>query len=356
MLETYFQDLLEAIPIPIVIYDRNFQYVFVNIYYYKEFKIKGSIIGKTFHEVWPNSGSRQIERYQNLLRDKLPMGPIEDSCQLTSGEVVWYRDRYTPLIKDDEVEYIFVVTENITKRKESEKDLQQINEDLEQYLWMISHDLRAPIRNVAYLANDIAQQFSAAQRKEFDEPLNLLNSNAEKIIKRFEAILHHAALSKNTHLIETFNLETLLRLLISRHTTQHPQQNSQFQLSLHNKEIKGVPFFYETIFENLISNALKHAAHPNLKIEICSCIKNGDYVFCVQDNGPGVPKMYHNSIFSPFKKTPKTLGTFGAGVGLSLVAKAIKKMGGELKILPPTPEMSGFGVKFSIPVPNGKHI
>lgn len=342
---------------PLAILDLHFNYIAANQLYCQEFDLPPDFLGRNHYDFFAPHAKTIFPRHKRALEGQ-KVGPEEGAQTFPDGRTIWFRTRYSPIFdENNQLQYILVAAENITERKQmelaleaSQKSLLHTNEELEQYLWILAHDLKTPIKNVVYLANDIVDRLPRDAHKTLAEPLHILNLNAEKIMERFEATLKHAAISQD-YGTENVSIETLLYSIIATTTlVKNPLQ--YYYISLEQKEIAGVHFLYEVIFENLISNIWKYAFHANLHVFISLKIQDGFYVFQIQDNGPGVPEKYYKNIFLPFKKTPQTNEAAGSGIGLSLVEKAIRKMGGHIDILSQKRQKpQGLHLSFSIPIP-----
>lgn len=205
------------------------------------------------------------------------------------------------------------------------KDLEEQNQELNDYAHLISHDLKAPLRNIHTLIG----WFIVDNKEKIDiSCVNSLNSvlyNVEKMDLLIKGILEYSTIDK----IETedrlvnFNIvceEVLNSLEIPSNNTVIVAENLP--------KIYGNGVRFKQIFKNLIDNALNSINKEKGIIEIGYKDREEDYLFYVKDNGKGISSDYFDKIFNVFTKLEND--KISSGIGLSIVRKIVQFYNGTI--------------------------
>lgn len=246
---------------------------------------------------------------------------------------------------------------NVRQRKESEehikdqkekkekllKSLEIQNKELSDYAHAVSHDLKAPLRNINALINwikeDNEENFDDATKESFE----LVLYNLEKMDKLIKGILEYSTIDK----IEAINSQLDLDGLIDECITSTLIPNN-FKIIIPNRfpKIYGNAHKIKQIFQNLIENAVLFNDNSNPFIEIGFTENQSNIELYVKDNGVGVKEAYQNKIFDSFIKLQNN--TDSSGLGLSIVKKTVESLGGKIWIQ--SKENEGATFYFTIPI------
>lgn len=205
--------------------------------------------------------------------------------------------------------------------------LARTNQDLDAFAYAASHDLRAPLRGIANLAQWIEEDLtaSASLKSETREMLELMRSRMHRMEALIEGILQYSRAGRITDRIEDVDTGRVVRevvelLAVPDHITVTVAPDLPVIRS-------AAPPLQQT-FMNLIGNAVKYNDSPEPRIEITSR-DDGPFVeFAVRDNGPGIAPEYHDRIWGIFQTLEARDTIEGTGIGLSLVKKLVEAQGG----------------------------
>lgn len=206
------------------------------------------------------------------------------------------------------------------------KDLEAQNESLNNYIHMVSHDLKTPIRNIHALMSWILEEEKCKFSENSKTNCNLVADNLTKMDNLISGILSHATVEQNTEKRSNIDMQSLLGDIIKK--LEIPEK-----VSLHiNNNLPVIPIqklWAEQIFINLIENAVTATEHiDNPKIEIDFIEDEEFWKFSVKDNGKGIPEKHKVKIFEMFSKLEN--GSNAAGVGLALVKKITGLLNGNV--------------------------
>jgi len=216
------------------------------------------------------------------------------------------------------------------KLREVNKNLQQSNRELEEFAYVASHDLKAPLRGIDNLAGWIEEDLKEVMQGEPKENMGLLRGR----IKRLESLLDDLLAYSRAGLMKD-NYETVnSKLLVIDVALLFNSPN----LDLKIKADDTLPTFttqktpLEQVFRNLINNAIKHHDRKSISIEI-TAKQNGEFIsFSVKDDGPGIAPEYHVRIFEMFKTLKPRDEVEGSGIGLAVIKKLLDTQGGRIRM------------------------
>jgi light-regulated signal transduction histidine kinase (bacteriophytochrome) len=203
------------------------------------------------------------------------------------------------------------------QREELLKDLEAQNTELNDYAHVVSHDLKAPLRNIDTLINWVIDDNKDRMGENCLNSLNMVLSNLEKMDLLIKGILDYSTIEK----VETEDRILNMNLLVDDvlRTITIPK-NIKINI---NKfpNLYGNSWRFKQVFQNLIQNAVTYNDKQQGEIEIGFFENETEYRFFVKDNGIGIAERYHERIFKVFTKLESN--TSSSGIGLSIVKKII---------------------------------
>ena len=231
---------------------------------------------------------------------------------------------------------VMVHSEDISKRKNMEidlkkysTDLEKVNDELRSFAYIVSHDLKAPLRAISSLVDWLDKDY----RNHFDcqgvELLSLLKSRARRMHDLIEGILQFSRVGR----IVEEKKETDLQQLVNSVIEMLSPPNHIKVVQLNTLPILCVePVHLAQVFQNLISNAIKFLDKEQGLIEIGCQEEEALWLFSVKDNGPGIEERFYDKVFQIFQ-TLKPRDEFeSTGIGLTIVKKIIENYGGTIWI------------------------
>ena len=248
---------------------------------------------------------------------------------------------------------------DITQRKQAEAatrqaqlelaarlaESRQLNEELSQYAYAVTHDLKAPLRAVHnyadFLCEDLAESLDDEQ-KGYLSAMKKALSQGDALI---EDLLGFSRIGHQTPEIEAVDVPGLVRETVS---LIHPRPGVEISVQPRWPEIRTDRRLLKQILRNLISNGLKFNTRNPKRIDIgWRPAPEAAIEIFVRDNGIGIGPRYHQQIFRIFQRLHTSREYEGTGIGLSIVQKAALKLGGTVR-LESTP---GAGSTFFVNLP-----
>jgi len=285
------------------------------------------------------SDSKQIDLLKQKIKE-YQICDIETVCYKKDNTLFWINFTMIPVTnKDGEHSHWISVQRDVTELKGKEKEREQLireltknNNDLKQFSYITSHNLRAPLSNLTGLLNLIDDiPIENPDLKElidgFSTSTHLLNETINDLVKVI-IIKDNPAIEKERILIKDIfeNVFNQLNFLINLHKPILKIELSEEYISNINKS------YLESIFLNLMTNSIKYRSATNqLKITITSKVINEELVISFKDNGIGIDMGRNKDkifgLYQRFHNHPDS-----KGLGLYLVKSQVESMGGNISV------------------------
>lgn len=221
-------------------------------------------------------------------------------------------------------------------------ELAKTNVELDQFAYVASHDLRAPLRGISNLAMWIEEDLGPQTPKKVSEQLALLKGRAARMDRLINGLLELARVGRARQQSERVDVTELLHETIDL-ASPSPQARVLIIGAMPTLNAERVAM--QQVLLNLITNALQHSGRPDVVVRITAIERPDDVEIAVADNGVGIAPEHHERVWQMFQ----TLGTRDetTGIGLSIVKKQVEANGGRTWIDPAVKE--GATLRFTWP-------
>ena len=210
-------------------------------------------------------------------------------------------------------------------------ELARSNKELDQFAYVVSHDLKAPLRAIDHLAAWISQDAAGVLRPESLEHLQKLRGRVRRMERLLDDLLTYSRAGRHLHEPAWVDIEALVRDIYFM-LAPPPGFVLDIQGPLPRLYAERVPL--ETVLRNLVANAIKHHDRPAEGWVRISVVDKDDWVeFTVADNGPGIEPEYHARIFLVFQTLKPRDQVEGSGIGLAVVKKTVENQGGQIAVI-----------------------
>ncbi len=221
------------------------------------------------------------------------------------------------------------VAQRTEELQEANLLLEVSNSELEQFAYVASHDLRAPLRAIDNLSQWIAEDLGSDLDGEVAENLGLMRGRVQRMSAMLDSLLQYSRVGRKETSVETVDVAKLLRELIELNP---PPDGISVEVGagMPTLTTQGVPLRH--VFTNLIANAIRHHDREQGCIRVEAQKRDTCWEFSVSDDGPGIPERFQERVFQLFQTLKARDSGGGTGMGLALVKKYVEAVGGELRL------------------------
>ncbi|MGD1853772.1 MAG: ATP-binding protein [Leptolyngbyaceae cyanobacterium] len=214
--------------------------------------------------------------------------------------------------------------------QKASKMLKSRNQELDEFAYVASHDLKAPLRAIANLAQWLQEDLGEQIPPDNQQQLSLMKTRVKRLEGFIDGLLQYSRAGRQS--IETLPLSTaqllqdIVDALAVPETMQVTLPTSEFTLNTEK-------ILLQQVLTNLINNAIKYHHRPDGHIIISVKDMDSMVEFAVADDGPGIAAEYHDRIFGVFQTLASRDTIESTGIGLSIVKKLVESQGGEITLV-----------------------
>ena len=330
--------IADSVPAGIYYIDKNERYTFANKAAVQS-SLSKELIGKTVVEV-ASDLYKQMEPY---LKTGLAGNAVSYDLNFRKDNTErTVRIKYIPDKSEDGtvkgmISLVTDITDDKTKEKELQKkneELIKINNDLDNFIYTASHDLKAPVSNIEGLLYALSD--SLAEKQKLDEETTGFISLIKTSVLRFQTTIKDLTeVSKTQRNIEDdvqkLDLRDILEEVKLNLRPLIEKSEARVEVQMTNAQISFSRVNMKSILQNLISNAIKYRLEERLPlVKVKTYISSNYFVLEVADNGLGIKDAYIEKIFQMFKRFHDHVE--GTGIGLYIVKRIVDNAGGKVEV------------------------
>jgi PAS domain S-box-containing protein len=227
------------------------------------------------------------------------------------------------------------------------KQLEKSNQELEQYAWLTSHDLKEPLRKILTFSDALIKKQDSIHSETSLNYLKKIHGSANRMNELIEAVLLYSHVAYDEDLFSTVDLNDVLRDVLDDLELIIISKNAILKID-NLPVIHAIPIQMRQLFQNLISNAIKYSKPEQApEININCTNDEGGYKITVKDNGIGFENIYAEKIFNVFQRLLSNKTHEGTGIGLALCKKIVEAHNGTIY----AESEEGIGSRFILHLP-----
>jgi PAS domain S-box-containing protein len=347
--EEHLRMLCAGIPDHLLFLDRNLRIDFANDVFLEASGWSAETArGKHVSEILgPQYYLQRREYYERALAGETV---IYESTGAAGNAAGYYRFSYRPSFDAaGKVQGLYSLATDISARRKAElelvakqAELVRSNNDLEQFAYVASHDLKAPLRAIELLVQWISEGLAGYDANNVQENLALLGRRTQRLNRLLDDLLAYSRASRKVGDHREADSHALV-LDVAQLLNPPPAMSIAVRGRLPTFTTYPTPL--EQVFRNLIGNAIKHHPGPQGRITVWCEEYEQHYVFAVQDDGEGIPAEYAQRVFEMFQTLKPRDQVEGSGMGLAIVNRIVNWQGGRVWF-EPVPDGRGTIFKF----------
>ena len=263
--------------------------------------------------------------------------PMHDENGDLIGAVVTFRDitqrKLSEAILQQANEELETRVEQRTEElSKANQQLKQLNEVRSRFVAMVCHEFRNPLNNIAFLVSSLMRYSRKLSTNKKNEYLLNIEVNIDRMTQMTDELLVISKLDNESINLKADLLDVveLSQRLITEFEKTYGQSKIKFNCDLLELKVRIDERLLWSIMINLLSNAVKYS--PQTEINLYLEAKGDRFTVAIEDRGIGIPEQDKNRVFEPFHRGKNVSNIPGTGLGLYIVNKFVKILGGEIKI------------------------
>lgn len=321
---------------------------FFRLFGYNESEIGGKTV---FDYVHPEDIEIVKHAFKSILLKKNSTAVLTFRFKTKQNKYIYLEAVGNNLLHEEGINGIVINSRDVSERFENEQQLKEyaqslekINKELDQFAYIVSHDLKAPLRAINNLAEWISEDLQEIMDEGTKKNISLLRGR----IGRMEALINGILNYSRAGRMKAENIEIPMNTFLEDIVFNlSPPEHFVIQIQEGLPIIEAEKVSIEQVFSNFISNAIKYNANENPVVKIGYEDKDSMHCFFVEDNGPGISKDFHEKVFAIFQTLQARDSVESTGVGLAIVKKIVEEKGGNVWL----ESEEGKGAKFLFTFP-----
>ena len=319
------------------------------------------ITGYTREDFVGNSGRilfpspRETPEFQRLrasFRDRIACNALVPAVR-KDGTTFWSEIWQSPVSDDSGTVTHFVstlldVTDRVVAQHNQSQLLEQLevsNRDLRDFAYIVSHDLKAPLRGIGSIAAWLVMDYADRLDDDGRRLLELLRGRVQRMDALISGILEYSRIGRTHEQLQTVDIGHLVAQVVDEIV---PPAAFDVSISPDLPHLSVEPIHLRQVFQNLLANAVAYTDKPRGQIRIACDTRDGVFQFLVSDNGPGIEERFFARIFQMFQTLTPRDEHESTGLGLAIVKRIVENWGGKAWV----EAVVGAGSTFLFTIPN----
>jgi signal transduction histidine kinase len=228
---------------------------------------------------------------------------------------------------------MMVEAELVAKSRElqlANAELTRVNRDLAEFTYIISHDLKAPLRAMRYFADDLELSLDDPAAGEPRGHLDNIRSQSKRMASMLTELLAYSKIGRKIEAVDKVDTRSMIERLVA--SVPHAPA-IQLVISGDWPVLDTLVAPLDLVLRNLVTNAVLHHDRAFGRVEITARLKRQALEIDVTDDGPGIASGHQEAIFLPFRTLSETASEDHHGIGLALVRRTVDSVGARLDVI-----------------------
>ena len=354
----FYESLLNNIPLDIAIFDDNFRFKFLNKNAVKNDEIRKWLLNKTLKDYYQfrnldlSLADERQAQFQQAINTKIPLRYQEVYNEFSKNEKVMLRELF-PYEDRSGKTYLLAYGVDITELKKGRdnllaknKELEKLNEELDSFVYSITHDLRTPVLALLGLIDVLDEKVESGSGNQ--DYFVLMRKSVNRLDDTIREILNYYR-NARTEIVNT-EINLIENVKASFDAVKY---FVKYKIRLETTIQADCPFYSDKkrilpILNNLISNAVKYSCENdgNAFVKFSAKIDHNSCLFTIEDNGEGISFEQQGLVFKIFHRASNSAP--GSGLGLFICSELVKKLGGEISLV----SNAHKGISVTVKLPN----
>ncbi len=313
-------------------------------------KKEQDIIGKTDYDLFDRKLADFFREQDRLMLKQGQPRRNDEWVTCPDGREVLLDTLKTPYRgPDGELIGLLGISRDLTERKQIEVELARSNDELEQFAYVISHDLRQPLRMISSYIQLLENHLDSHLDEDTRQMMHFAADGATRMNQMLVSLLEYSRVGRKSEPAEKLSTREILDEVLLFLRPAIDESGARIEISGNWPQLDVPRDEFTRLLQNLIDNAIKYRAAgqaPKITVEVTA--DDHEYRFCIADNGIGIDPEQQKRLFKVFQRLHTREQYQGTGIGLAFCRKIVEGSGGRIWIESPG---SGSGSRFCFTLP-----
>ncbi len=351
--ETRFRNLVQNSSDIITILNSAGEITYESPSFYRAFDYdEQDIIGMSaFDFIHPEDLENVKESLMSLIVETIETATVTFRFKKKNGQYIYLESVGNNLLNESGINGIVVNSRDVSERFENElqfkeyaSSLEKINKELDQFAYIVSHDLKAPLRAINNLAEWIHEDLESIMDEGTKKNISMLQGRIGRMESLINGILQYSRAGRMKAELVPIPMKDFIQDIV---LNLSPPEHFVIQIQENMPVVEAEKVSMDQVFSNFISNAIKYNSNANPVVRIGYEDRGPVHCFFVEDNGPGISPDFHEKVFTIFQTLQARDSVESTGVGLAIVKKIVEEKGGSVWL----ESEEGQGAKFIFTFP-----
>ncbi|MGH7944902.1 MAG: sensor histidine kinase, partial [Opitutaceae bacterium] len=246
--------------------------------------------------------------------------------------------------------HVLVAFADVTKLKQTQRILEEINREQEAFNYSISHDLRAPLITINNYAGIVLSDHASEMGEEGRAMVERIRCAGLRMEETLKHLLEYSTLAREDIALGTVNTDEVVKELLIEHRAALEEKRAEVSVERPIPAVRGCGPILNQVLANLLTNALKYTREGEApSVRIFGETRSSTVVLKMADRGIGIEPKFHERIFRIFERLHGYSKYPGSGVGLAIARRAVERMNGRIWV----ESEPGKGSCFCLELPKG---
>ncbi len=334
----FVNEILNNIPADIAVFNSAHQYIYVNEHAIRNPDIRSWIIGKTdfdyveYRRLDPVLANNRRFYYNRAITTRNTVEWIDN--HFMNGEKKHILRRFRPIFRDETLQFMIGYGIDVTELKNMELQVQELlvqqeyaNQELENYAYVVSHDLQEPLRMIKTFTEILQLEMEGKSDDKVRKYFKYISDGADRMGNLIRDLLELSRIGRVMNPIEVVDCNELLDVL------KMYFMDRKDNISLTFETLPSITC-YKTLLlqllQNLVTNSVKYNKSSVPSVSIGYTEEQEFHMFHVTDNGIGIDKKFAEKVFVIFQRLHSREEYSGTGIGLAICKKIVQLHGGRI--------------------------
>lgn len=356
-LKHFYEQTLQYLPGEIAVLDTDFHYRYLNPGYVADDNLRNHLIGKTDFDYCNLLGIDQSvarNRLEKLIevKEKSQTIKFEERINSKDGSGRCFKRIISPVFNHKgEISQFLTYGLDISELKNLVRNLEFSNKSLSEFAYIASHDLREPLRKISAFGSLLKKSLISKLNADEAENLEFMIDGAKRMQNMVDDLLIYSRVTSQPKKFDKVDLDSVFENVIKFNLSESiKEKNAQVIKKNTLGTVRGEETHFHQLLQNIIGNGLKYSRKDTPPIIIVSSTdEQDDIILRIEDNGIGIPAIYHDQIFEMFKRLHSKDEYSGNGIGLAVCKRIVENYSGKIVV----ESEVGKGSAFIITLPRG---